>query len=579
MPDRLSRNLKFCLPLVILAVYYPAIHAPLNPMDDRAIVNWLFNLDGISLQKILFSTSDYFYRPVLLMTYLADKYLWGAEASFMHLENVLLHTANALLVFSISSALCKSWGHDSRWLPFASALLFGLHPLNAESVNWIAGRSDLLACLFVLLSCRSLLLGLEQNKLLYALLSMLLLVPGTLSKETAAFFIPVALLMIVSFPPGQKRQSSGLIKNIQSRFGFVVLFVAAPLLYLVARIALLSRRDTGLSMAVQFIKSSGNAWDLFQTAFVGTGFYVKKLFIPWPHNFVISQVPDYYFWIGLLVLPIMLYSLCRMDLPAVMFIAAALIGFSALLALIFRPAWTPVAERYMYIPSVFFSIGVSVAVYGQMKRFLSQRFIVAVLVIFFSTTAYATFERNLVWQDNLLLFQDAVRKSPDSPFARSVLADLLREEGEEAEGRNLILTNTAPEGLRNADFLDLKRAQLLIQEGKQREARMLILDKRHKEGQLYHTFIKLLIVADSELLATASGAEREAILSELIASNRELYAAYRDPFYYYRLGQLYLLVPDRASAVTCFKLAEKESPPDSHYKRAAGRLAERLSKP
>lgn len=568
------------LAALVLTIFYPALHAPLNPVDDRAIVEWLYNVDGSGTWEILTRTTDYFYRPVLLATFLLDMKLWGAETSFMHLVNVLLHVANVLLLFACARNVCGRLFPGAGWLPLLAALLFAIHPVNTEAVNWIAGRSDLLACFFVLLAALLLLRGLATNRPLYAYLSMLPLAPGFFAKETAVFFIPAALVIIVCDDGPPATASPGLIAQIRARLPFLVPYFALPLLYLAVRGGFLLSRDTGFKLVRQVV--ADRHLDLaasLQTAAAGFGFYARKLVFPFPLNFTIAHVPGYSFWIGLLVIALLAYCAWRRNLVGGLFLASACLGTSAILVMLLRPAWTPVAERYLYLPSAFFCLAVVLAGYQLVSRFQYPRAIPLVLLFFFSATAYATLERNLLWQDNVRLFEDAVRKSPGFPFVRSVLADLLRQSGREAEGKAMIQANTAPEGLRNADFLDLKRAELLFQEGHCEESRALIMEKRRREGQLYYNFQRLLVKVDLQLVQSRVGRERQEIADELIALYKELIEVTQDPFYHYRLGQFHLQESDRTSAVRHFRLAAQQAPDGASYKQAAARLAEKLSMP
>ena len=71
------------------------------------------------------------------------RYAWGH-----HLTSVLLHAANAILLFSGSLADDRlASGLVRSWRP-----LFALHPLRAESVAWVSERKDVLSGLFFLLT-------------------------------------------------------------------------------------------------------------------------------------------------------------------------------------------------------------------------------------------------------------------------------------------------------------------------------------------------------------------------------------------------------------------------------------------
>ncbi|WP_027714745.1 hypothetical protein [Desulfuromonas sp. TF] len=567
------------LAALVIVIFYPVISAPLNPVDDRAIVQWLHDTEGSGAWKILTHATDYFYRPVLLATYLLDMKLWGAETSFLHLENILLHAANTLLLFACARIVVNRFFDEAIWPPFLAALLFSIHPVNTEAVNWIAARSDLLAGFFVLIAAMLLLYGLATIRPLYAYLSVLPLAPGFFSKETAVFFVPAALAIILLFEePRPASPRPKLIERVKERLPFLFPFLILPLFYIAVRGGL--ARDAGAGLVRQFIgERELGLTTVLQTIFTGFGFYFKKLLIPWPLNFTIFEVPGYYFWVGLAVFLLLVYCVFKWNIIGGLFLASACVGTSAIVVMLLSPAWTPAAERYLYLPSAFFCLALVIVGHRLVLRFSFPRAVPLVLTIFFAATASATVHRNLVWQDNVHLFEDSVRKSPNFPFARSVLASLLMESRREAEGVAIIRSNTAPEGLRNADFLDLKRAELLLHERKYEEARALIMDKRQRKGQLYYNFQKLLITVDRQLLESRTGRERQEIVEEIILLLRELIQVTRDPHYYYQLGRLHLQESDKANAALNFRLAAEQAPEGSSYKDAAAKLAARLSVP
>lgn len=570
----LARTQGLGLVALSLAVYYPVLASPLNPLDDRAIVDWLYNLQGFPLREIFTRATDYYYRPVLWLTYLWDFYLWGAEASFMHLENMLLHTANVLLIFNCSRIIFTDSDADRRWLSFWTALLFAIHPVNTEAVNWIAARSDLLAGFFVLLSACLLFAALSQRRPLLAWFSLLALLPGCLAKETALFFLPAALFIIYcDNKPASAANPERSGWREKSWYGMP--YLVLPLVYLVLRGPAFLRQDAGIKLFQQF-----REYDLLPSlsgVLGGIGFYAKKLFWPWPLNLTIDHVPPGYLWLGLLVLSGLCCAVWRRGKVSGLLLACFCVGMSAILALLLRPAWTPVAERYLYVPSAFFCLATVPAGYRLIERLPLRRGLSMALIAGLVIATWTTISRNILWQDNIRLFEDAVSKSPDFPFAKSTLAALLLEAGRKEEGAAIIRANIAPETLRNADFLDLQRAQLLYQEGRLGEARTLILEKRRRDRQLYLSFQELLSRVDAGLFHASAGLQRESIFNELVEVYLELYRGYREPFYLYLLAQLYMKVDDREKASRYFRQAGMEASASAHYKATANKLAERLS--
>jgi len=87
------------------------------------------------------------WHPVTWLSHMLDCQLFGLNRGEQHGVNVLLHAANVLLLFWI---LRKATG--AVWRSFFVALIFAVHPLNVETVAWVAQRKSLLSAFFSLLT-------------------------------------------------------------------------------------------------------------------------------------------------------------------------------------------------------------------------------------------------------------------------------------------------------------------------------------------------------------------------------------------------------------------------------------------
>ncbi|MCB0335033.1 MAG: hypothetical protein KDD62_01965, partial [Bdellovibrionales bacterium] len=102
------------------------------------------------------------YRPLAILSYYLQYSIWGLDSFSFHLLNLLLHGLNAFLVWvSLSSLLSRPLSlrgsiepMPTLWsgVPFATAILFALHPLHVEAVANVSGRTELLSCSFGLLA-------------------------------------------------------------------------------------------------------------------------------------------------------------------------------------------------------------------------------------------------------------------------------------------------------------------------------------------------------------------------------------------------------------------------------------------
>ena len=133
--------------LATLIVYAPLFHASFINFDDPDYV--LKNphvKEGFTAGAMAWAwttTAQGNWHPLTWMSHTLDWSLFGAGAGGHHAASVLLHAANAVLLFlvlaSASGATRRAW---------TVAALFALHPLHVESVAWISERKDVLSTVF-----------------------------------------------------------------------------------------------------------------------------------------------------------------------------------------------------------------------------------------------------------------------------------------------------------------------------------------------------------------------------------------------------------------------------------------------
>jgi hypothetical protein len=133
------------LMLAATLVYLPAMRGGFIWDDDSLVTEnpAVKTING--LYAIWFGNWQVDYIPLTLSSFWVEWHLWGLHAAGYHIVNVLLHAANAVLLWRV----LKRLDVPGSWL---AALLFAVHPVCAASVAWIAERKNTLSMFFYLLS-------------------------------------------------------------------------------------------------------------------------------------------------------------------------------------------------------------------------------------------------------------------------------------------------------------------------------------------------------------------------------------------------------------------------------------------
>jgi hypothetical protein len=175
-----------------VAIYLPALTASFQFDDWQVVLGdprvtslaaWWQSMPGM--------------RALTKLTY-ALNHEWNAGAAYFRAVNVLLHAINSALVFLLVRALARrlrSADADAATVVASvAALIFALHPVQTESVTYIAARPNLIATQFSLLALLLWLRGRQRDALIWWPLATACYVAALAGKETAAV-LPLAMLL------------------------------------------------------------------------------------------------------------------------------------------------------------------------------------------------------------------------------------------------------------------------------------------------------------------------------------------------------------------------------------------------
>ena len=127
------------LVVMVLVTYIPALNAGFIMDDDVNIAAnpTLYSIDGVRRMWLEPSSVQQYY-PLVHTMFWVESRLWGFHPLGYHLVNVLLHAANAVLVWRLLLALRV----PGAWI---AAAIFAVHPVEVESVAWAIERKNVLS--------------------------------------------------------------------------------------------------------------------------------------------------------------------------------------------------------------------------------------------------------------------------------------------------------------------------------------------------------------------------------------------------------------------------------------------------
>jgi protein O-mannosyl-transferase len=405
-----------------LAVYRTAWHGGFIWDDDRYVTNNHLLLAPDGLRRIWFSLdapSQYF--PLAYTLLRIERSFWALNPAGYHFVNILLHIANALLVWRLLVRLNVPGA-------FFAAAIFALHPVQVESVAWISEVKNVLMAFFFLLTLLAWVEHVDpknERRRLFHVAALICYALALFAKSTACT-LPAALLLVLWL----KRKPIGR-REIFEIVPFVTMAIGVGLIAIWwEKYHQGTRMLVSLAPLERILIASRAVW-----------FYLSKIF--WPSNLTFiypqwkidSANPVAYFWLILCGgAATLIYYVRRFlgrgpEVAAVFFVTTVgpLLGFIMLYT--FR--FTFVADHYQYLacigPIALASAGLAILC----RRSESFRWAVTALgvvilaALFFLTTRQATMYRDLE-----TLWRTTIAKNPGCWMALNNLGVLQLEKGD-----------------------------------------------------------------------------------------------------------------------------------------------------
>lgn len=426
-----SRRMQLAALLITtLLVYAASLQNGYVHLDDT---NYLVNnelVTDFSADHLggLFTSVRGNFTPLTWLTHIAAWELSGEAPFGHHLVSLLFHLLNVALVFVVVGRLqhaglferMTGWAEYTGYVPFFTALLFALHPQNAEAVCWLAARKDLVMTTFVLLSGAFYIRFAQTRSIGPNIAAAVTFCLACLAK-------PTAVMWIVVMP---------LLEAAASGRTFVLRRAIVNVLPLVLIAAAITYFAYGAQQSAGAFDSGGQFGALDRLVIV-----LKNLFSYFTRYFLAG---DYF----------VNYPLNK-DLVWQTFAGGA--GLLALCAALARETWRAhglawlctvvlllpsvgliqygvqaTADRFAYMAFLPAHLSIVVLAIAGM-RYVQERRMVQVIraatVLAFLLLAQLTFLQASVWRNDLSLWAHGVRAQPQNPLAYQYLGDAFLRNG------------------------------------------------------------------------------------------------------------------------------------------------------
>ncbi|MFA5131499.1 MAG: tetratricopeptide repeat protein [Patescibacteria group bacterium] len=421
----------FILFVLGFALYGQSLFFDFSYFDDQSLIlnnapilSSFQNIGTVFTSDAFFSSSKYYYRPLLNLSFMADMKVGGVLPFIYHLDNILIHILGAALLYLLLSKL-----KYRRELAFFFAALFVVHPVLTQAVAWIPGRNDSLLAVFVLAAFNFFLAFKDKPRLKYYLGYLLTFLLALFTKETAAL-LPLVVIYYFSFIARDK---------ILARDRWLLIFGSLAtgfVWYLFRYFALGSDPVTGNIVISSIIRNA--------PAFLVS---LGKVFLPFNLS-VLPILADAKIIYGLIVLPLLIAALLfsknkRWSYLGLGFVWFVLFLLPSLVRL--NPIDTPdFLEHRLYLPMIGLFIVLLEVEWIKNLDFNKKiiKFGSLLLILFFFILSW----RHIgVFKDRITFWQSAAVSSPHSALANRNLGAMYyldnNLEGAEKSYRQALLIN------------------------------------------------------------------------------------------------------------------------------------------
>lgn len=437
----LMKKIILLLAIITVAVYFNTLNNSFVwddrfTIEENDLIKDIKYIPKIFITDLFYSYAEKnvaehrnYYRPIQTLSFLIDYHIWRLNPFGFHLSNIFLHLANGILVFTAVFLICKS-----RIVSLFTSVLFLVHPVQTGAVAYLTGRSDILACFFLLISfifyiryrsttppdylvdndisdSGSIVNFIAERKRLFYLISVSAFIIALLSKEVAVIFPLILIFWEETYKNHDKlplEENRPLLFFKRYSMYFII-----DILYIALRLSVFN-----FTPGKKIFQSTHDIYNQLLTMCRTLMEYIGLLIYP-AHLHMEREVPlatsvfkiDIALSLAgivfLLFLAFVFYKRSRTIFFGIAWFITFLIPVSNII-----PINALMAEHWLYIPSVGFFVIISILFLKLQSIRINYNFILASFVLLASIYSYKTIVRNRDWKDDLSIYFATLKFSP-----------------------------------------------------------------------------------------------------------------------------------------------------------------------
>ena len=423
---------------LVLALYWQVGGYDFIALDDNLYVVENANLQrGFSLETFTWAMTTFHttnWHPLTWISYMVDYELFSLNPSGYHIHNLILHILNTLLLFLLLRQMT-----GELWRSATVAALFAVHPMNIESVVWIAERKNLLCTFFMILTLMAYIRYVRCREWKSYFLMLVCFILGLMAKPMLVM-LPFVFLLLDYWP--LKRfaftdldQSMDTLDNAVRRKFLPRLIIEKIPLFLLALMS--------AGVTVQAARSGGSLKTIsdfpivgrIENAIISYAMYLYKMvwpadlaiFYPYPATrpfwkieltilFLIAVTV--FVWMKRKKHPYLITGWLWYGITLLPVIGLVQVGFQSM------------ANRYVYVPMIGILMVIVWGVPDLLKSFSGRRYLPAVAVLVIVAFAFTTKAFIPMWKNSEAVFQHALNVTKDNHIAETGMGDVFLERGD-----------------------------------------------------------------------------------------------------------------------------------------------------